>query len=67
VKFQVLDPPFGFLFESLRLRSCLRDSVNLGFNFLFFLVSFFEKQFFFSLVFLVKAVRKIKKEFISCI
>jgi hypothetical protein len=66
VNCQVLDPPFGFLVESLCLRSWLRVFINLGFSFLFVPVSFFEKKKkkVFTSVFLVKAVRKIKKEFI---
>jgi hypothetical protein len=44
VNFQVLDPPFGFLFESLRLRSWLKGLCQSWVLFSLFPVSFFEKK-----------------------
>jgi hypothetical protein len=64
VDYQVLDPPFSFLFESLRLHSWLRVFINIVFSFLFVPVSCFEKRKKkkkkITSVFLVKAVQKIK-------
>jgi hypothetical protein len=60
VNFQVLYPPFCFLFESLCLRNWVRVSFNLGLYFLFFLFLSLKKKKF-TLVFLVKEVQKNQK------